>query len=174
MEYIVKINIFPHLPFTLYHLWQIQTGLAMFAWWSLLDAAVALGAVLKYNNNVPDPLVSTITLSIISLCIFTWFILQNLLLTKYMRHTYSVYATLILGLGAMLTSSYRVRDLSVNTAICGVLMLMTTIMSFIHLISACVYTRKSQKPLAVEPHLKFDGCETVCQLEGNIKHKLQK
>lgn len=45
--------------------------------------------------------------------------LQNFLLAKYMRHTFSVYATLILGLGAMFTSSYRVHDFSVNTAICG-------------------------------------------------------
>ncbi|KAM9713326.1 uncharacterized protein ACNS7B_023555 [Menidia menidia] len=151
-----------------------QNGLAMFAWWSLLDAAVGLGIVLKYNNNVPDPLISTITLSIIFLCIFVWFTLQSLLLTKYMSHTYSVYAILILGLGAMLTNSYRVSDLSVNTAICGILMLLTTIMSLTHTISACMYTGESSKPLAVGPYVTFDGCDTVCQLEGNIKHKPQK
>lgn len=56
----------------LYHLWQTQNGLAVFAWWSLLNAVVGLGIVLKYKAGVPDPLVSTIVLAIVSLCIVIW------------------------------------------------------------------------------------------------------
>ncbi|XP_044032775.1 uncharacterized protein LOC122866760 [Siniperca chuatsi] len=150
-----------------------QNGLAVFAWWSLFNAVVGLGIVLKYKAGVPDPLVSTIVLTIVSSFTIIWFILQSFLLNKYLRYTFSVYAILILGLGAMFTRSYRVHDLAANTVYCGFLMLLMTIMSLIHLISACLHTDKSSKPLAMEPYLTFGGCETVCQPEGNIKHKPQ-
>ncbi|KAM6900555.1 uncharacterized protein FYW49_017070 [Xenentodon cancila] len=150
-----------------------QNGLAAFAWWSLFDALVGLGITLKYINGVPDPLASTIVLSIITICIIIWFSLQSFLLAKYMRHTFSVFPTLILGLGAMFTCSYRVHDFSVNTAVCGVLMILVTILSFIHLISACVCTERPSTSLVVEPYLKFNICETVCRPEGNVKNKLQ-
>ena len=128
------------------------------------------------------------------------FSLQSFLLAKYMRHTFSVYATLILGLGAMFTSSYRIQDFSVNTAICGkmptsaatskdlfrfycrhslwfvllagVLMILVTIVSFIHLITACLHPPRPITPVA-EPWVKFNGCETVCQPDGGMKNKLQ-
>ncbi|XP_038585367.1 uncharacterized protein LOC119910704 [Micropterus salmoides] len=151
-----------------------QNGLALFAWWSLLNAVVGVGIVLKYKAGVPDPLVSTIVLTTISSCTIIWFILQSSLLAKYMRYTFSVYAVLILGLGAMFTRSYRIHDLAANTVYCGSLMLLMTIMSLSHLISLCLHTEKSSKPLAMEPDLTFGVCETVCQPEGNIKHKLQK
>ncbi|KAM4543987.1 uncharacterized protein V3H82_021784 [Fundulus diaphanus] len=154
------------IPWTRY---LTQNGLAVFSWWSLLHSVVGLGILLKYYAGVQDPVASGIVLCILSLCIMTWFILQYFFLTKYMRHTFSIYPILIQGLAAMFTSSYRVQNFSVNTAVCGVLMLLITIMSFIHLISACL--EKSRTPAAAE--LRSEGCETVYQPEGNIKHKLQ-
>ncbi|XP_054479273.1 uncharacterized protein LOC129111009 [Anoplopoma fimbria] len=134
-----------------------QNGLAVFAWWSLLNALVGLGIVLKYKASVPDPLMSTIVLTIVSSCTVIWFILQSCLLAKYLRYTFSVYAILVLGLGAMFTRSYRFHDLGANTVYCGFLMLLMTIMSLIHLISACFHTDKS----STEPYVRFKGCETV-------------
>ncbi|XP_049913253.1 uncharacterized protein LOC126398094 [Epinephelus moara] len=138
-----------------------QNGLAVFAWWSLLNAVVGLGIVLKYKIDVPDPLISTVVLTIISLCAINWFILQIFLLAKYTRYTFSVYAMLILGLGAMFTRSYRVHDLATNTVYCGFLMLLMTVMNLIHLISACLHTDKSSKPVAMEPSVTFEDCEKV-------------
>ncbi|XP_013868744.1 uncharacterized protein LOC106520953 [Austrofundulus limnaeus] len=146
-----------------------QNGLAMFAWWSLLHAVVDLGVVLKYYTAMTDPLISTVVLSIIFICVITWFSLQSVFCAKYMRHTFTVHAVLILGLGSMFTSSYRVQNFSVNTAICGIVMILVTIMSFIHLIQACV--EKTHTPLAVEPNGNLGNCVTVCDLEGNIKPK---
>ncbi|XP_047424417.1 uncharacterized protein LOC124995787 [Mugil cephalus] len=146
-----------------------QNGLALFAWWSLLNALVGLGVVLKHKAGVPDPLVSTIVLTIVSLCIITWFVLQTFLLTKYMCHTFTVYAVVVMSLGSMFTRSYHIRDLAANTVYCGFIMLMTTIMSLIHLVTVCLCTDESSKPLVMEP-LKFDDCVTVCQLEGSVKN----
>ncbi|XP_029314010.1 uncharacterized protein LOC115025709 [Cottoperca gobio] len=89
-----------------------QNGLAVFAWWSLLNAMLGFGVLLKYDAGMPDPLVSTVVLTIVSLFTIIWFILQSFLLTKYMRYTLSVYTILILGLGAMFTRSYRFNDLA--------------------------------------------------------------
>ncbi|KAM6971662.1 uncharacterized protein LKV04_017222 [Tautogolabrus adspersus] len=151
-----------------------QNGLAVFAWWSLLNAVEGLGILFKYKAGVSDPLISTVVLTIVFLCAITWFILQSFLLTKYLRYTFSVYAILILGLGAMFTRSYRVHDLAANTVYCGLLMLLMTILSLIHLISECLHTGESTKPIAaaVEPHVTF--VEMAWQPEGNMKHQLQK
>lgn len=138
-----------------------QNGLTVFAWWTLLNAVVGLGVVLKYKAGVPDPQISTIVLTIVFLFIIIWFILQIFLLTKYMRYTFSAYAILVLGLGAMFTRSYRIHDLAANTVYCGFLMLLITIMSLIHLISACLYADQSDKPVATEPNGTFEDFETV-------------
>ncbi|XP_031705717.1 uncharacterized protein LOC116384858 [Anarrhichthys ocellatus] len=154
-----------------------QNGLAVFAWWSLLNAVVGLGIVLKYKACVPDPLMSTIVLTIVSLCAIIWFILQSCPLAKYMRYTFSVYAILILGLGAMFTRSYRFHDLAPNTAYCGFLMLLMTIMSLIHLISVCLHKDKSSKPGDTEPYVAFKDCETVWHTDlrtDNAKNDLCK
>ncbi|XP_053269049.1 uncharacterized protein LOC128426209 [Pleuronectes platessa] len=150
-----------------------QNGLAVFAWWSLVDAVVGLGIVFKYNVHLPDPMVSTAVLTVISVCTITWFLLESFVLTKYLRHTFSVYPLLILSLGAMFTRSYRIHDLSANTIYCGFLMLLMTILSLIHLISSCLYEDKSRKPPASETWEKSEACVTVCKPVGpTMKHKV--
>ncbi|KAM8823657.1 uncharacterized protein AB9W97_005456 [Spinachia spinachia] len=134
----------------------IQNGLAAFAWWSLLSAVLGLGVALKYKACVPDPLTSTVVLTAVSSCSIIWFILQSCLLAKYMRHVFSVYAILILGLGAMFTRSYRFQDLAANTVYCGFLMLLMTVMNTIHTVSLCLHADESNKPAATSK-----GCETV-------------
>ncbi|XP_037311118.2 uncharacterized protein LOC119198266 [Pungitius pungitius] len=128
-----------------------QNGLAAFAWWSLLNAALGLGIALKYEARVPDPLSSTAVLTAVSSCTVMWFVLQSCLLAKHMRYVFSVYAILILGLGAMFTRSYRVHDLAANTVYCGFLMLLMTIMNSIHSISTCLRADQSNKPVGAEP-----------------------
>ncbi|XP_068566016.1 uncharacterized protein [Cebidichthys violaceus] len=141
-----------------------QNGLAVFAWWSLLNAVVGHGIVLKYKACVPDPLMSTVVLTTVSFCTIIWFILQSCLFAKYMHHTFSVYAILILGLAAMFTRSYRFHDLAENTVYCGFLMLLMTIMSLIHLISACLRKEKSSKPETVwHTDLRTDNAEPPLQ-----------
>ncbi|CAJ1082043.1 uncharacterized protein LOC121527473 [Xyrichtys novacula] len=147
----------------------IQNGLAAFAWWSLLNYLVGLGIVFKYSAGMPDPLISTAVLTLVSLCTVTWFLLQSCLLKKYLCYTFSVYPMLILGLGAMFTRSYRIHDLGANTVFCGLLMILMTILSITHLISECLRQDNSS---TVEPNVTF--VETVWQPEGNMKNKLPK
>lgn len=113
------------------------------------------------------------------------FILQRFLLKKHLRHTFSVYPILVLALGAMFTESYQALHISPNTAFCGrirsgsmrpksspltfpvsppgFLMLLVTIMSCFHLISECLHVEEPSKPLAPEPSMRIEHCQTVYQ-----------
>lgn len=50
-------------------------------------------------------------------------------------------------------------------------MLLITIMSIFHLVSDCLHKDNSNKPPAIEAHMRFEILETVCQPAGNIQHK---
>ncbi|XP_078147660.1 uncharacterized protein LOC144543507 [Centroberyx gerrardi] len=49
-----------------------QNGLALFAWWALLEAVVCFGIVLKYKAGLQDPAVSTAVLTVIFFFMLTW------------------------------------------------------------------------------------------------------
>lgn len=51
---------------------QTQNGLAAFVWWTLINALLGLGVILKYRNGAPDPLVSTAVLVLVTICIIIW------------------------------------------------------------------------------------------------------
>lgn len=51
---------------------QTQNGLAAFVWWTLINALLGLGVIFKYRNGVPDPLVSTAVLVLITISIIIW------------------------------------------------------------------------------------------------------
>lgn len=104
-----------------------------------------------------------------------------------------------MGLGAMFTKSYSFHNLAANTVFCGkmspeciytwkftvglfvfsqcplfslgFLMLLITIMSIFHLVSDCLHKDNSNKPSAIEAHMRFEILETVCQPAGSIQHK---
>lgn len=51
---------------------QTQNGLALFAWWVLLEFVVDFGFALTYTGAVKDPLASSIVLAIIVSCAVAW------------------------------------------------------------------------------------------------------
>ncbi|KAJ0059793.1 hypothetical protein NL108_012923 [Boleophthalmus pectinirostris] len=144
----------------------VQSGLALSAWWSLQIAAVNFGVVLKYKAGVQDPLSSTLVLTTLLLTTITWFILQTMLYLKYMRHTFTVYPILILGLGAMFTTCFQVSNVTANTLYCGLLMILITIMCTIHFIAACLYRDFPPSPDTVQHDLTLENCAVVCQPEA--------
>ncbi|XP_029482657.1 uncharacterized protein LOC115105144 [Oncorhynchus nerka] len=143
-----------------------QNGLAVFGWWTLLEALVSLGVVLRYQAGLPDPLVSSMVLTLLLLGMLIWFVFESFIFSKYIRYTFTVYPVLIVGLGAMFTRSYRVHDLAPNTVYCGFLMLAATILNCIRLIAACFYPDDTSSYLTKEPNRKPDFCKTVCQPMG--------
>ena len=47
------------------------------------------------------------------------FYLERLVLPTHLCYTFTMYPTLILGLGAMFTASYQFQAMGVNTLLCG-------------------------------------------------------
>ena len=41
------------------------------------------------------------------------------MLSKHLSYTFTIYPTLILGLGAMFTASYQFQAMAANTILCG-------------------------------------------------------
>ncbi|XP_056155784.1 uncharacterized protein LOC130130078 [Lampris incognitus] len=149
-----------------------QNGLALFATWTLLEANITLGIVFKYRAGLQDPMASSVVLTVLLLCMIIWFVYERFLFINHIRYTFCVYPTLILGLGAMFTRSYRVNDLSTNTIFCGSLMLLATLLSCVHLSSLCCFI---QKPPTFrgqqEPCVRCEACETVCRPESMMDTK---
>ncbi|KAK7881774.1 hypothetical protein WMY93_030183 [Mugilogobius chulae] len=150
-----------------------QSGLALFAWWTLQIAAVNFGIVLKYKAGVQDPVASTIVLTTILLSAVIWFFLQSVVYLKYMRYTFTVYPILILGLGAMFTRSFQVSNISTNTVYCGFMMLLITILCSMHLIAACMFKSSIHKP-QLQPGLTLENCAVIYQPEGKGNMKIHK
>ncbi|CAB1340706.1 unnamed protein product, partial [Coregonus sp. 'balchen'] len=82
-----------------------QNGLAVFGWWTLLEALVSLGVVLRYQAGLPDPLVSSMVLTLLLLGMLIWFVFESFIFSKYIRYTFTVYPVLIVGLGAMVPNA---------------------------------------------------------------------
>ncbi|KAJ0022864.1 hypothetical protein NQD34_014998 [Periophthalmus magnuspinnatus] len=150
-----------------------QSGLALSSWWTIQIAAVNFGIVLKYKAGVQDPGASTLVLTTVLLATVIWFFLQSVFYLKYMRYTFTVYPILILGLGAMFTTSFQVNNITANTVYCGFLMLLITIMCSVHLILACMYKGSSHKPGPVQPGLTLENCAVVCQHESKGRMQIQ-
>ncbi|XP_042566221.1 uncharacterized protein LOC105889326 isoform X2 [Clupea harengus] len=139
-----------------------QNSLALSAWWTLTNALVNLGVVLKYTIGLQDPLVSSVVLTLLFLAMLLWFILQTFVLVNYIHYTFTVYPILILGLGAMFTRGYQVHDMAPNTIYCGFLMMVATIMNCIMLFSLCCDSRRPSTSTH-KPFPRLKDCPSVCQ-----------
>ncbi|CAL8398680.1 unnamed protein product [Arctogadus glacialis] len=149
-----------------------QNGLAVFCSWSLLEALVVLGQVLCYVGGFPDPMISSIIFLLILLFIKVWIALERLVFPRHLCYTFTTYPTLILGLGAMFTASYKFQAMAANTILCGIIMVLATCFSIASTVYSCFL---DDEPPAHSPALEFDltseGCETVCKVENDkTKH----
>ncbi|KAK1173685.1 hypothetical protein AOXY_G3861 [Acipenser oxyrinchus oxyrinchus] len=150
-------------------LWNVRylvhNGLALYAAWTSIDVLVNFGIVLKYSFGLMDPAVSTAMLSILLVKLIVWFLLENFVLEKYVRYTFTVYPVVILGLAGMFTRNYRFDSITTNTIYCGVLMAIGAAFCVFRLIAICFYddNKPSSSPLdedfgstASLPALKLD------------------
>ncbi|MGH0162880.1 UNVERIFIED_CONTAM: hypothetical protein FKN15_043818 [Acipenser sinensis] len=144
---------------------KVHNGLALYAAWTSVDVLVNFGIVLKYSFGLMDPAVSTAMLSILLVELIVWFLLENFVLEKYVRYTFTVYPVVILGLAGMFTRNYRFDSITTNTIYCGVLMATGAAFCVFRLIAICFYddNKHSSSPLdedfgstASLPALKLD------------------
>ncbi|KAJ8419162.1 hypothetical protein AAFF_G00006610 [Aldrovandia affinis] len=138
----------------------------MFASWTFIEALLNFGVVLKYRAGLQDPIVTTMVLTVLFAGLLLWFIFESFIFQKYILYTFTVNPVVILGLGAMFTSSYRFDDMAPNTIYCGFLMIVTTVLNSIRLIAVCFY--KESKPVFFSQHSfpPKDTCGIVCTFKS--------
>ncbi|XP_030613146.1 uncharacterized protein LOC115799978 [Archocentrus centrarchus] len=90
----------------LHHL-LIQNGIAIYATWTTIASLVNLTIVLTYDASMSHTDAATLALSVLTVVLIMWFILENSILDKYVRFILSIYPTVIWALTGVLTKNYN-------------------------------------------------------------------
>ncbi|XP_018529170.1 uncharacterized protein LOC108881602 [Lates calcarifer] len=90
----------------------IQNGVAIYATWTTIASLVNLTIVLNYNMSQTDA--ATVSLSILTVVLFVWFILENSVLDKHVRLILSIYPVVIWALTGVFMNNYNTADPTFN------------------------------------------------------------
>ena len=80
----------------------VQNGIAFYATWVTIATLLNFNSALVYLAKVEMELCGTIILGILTAEICVYFIVENFICEKYLRYTFSVYATLAVALTGIL------------------------------------------------------------------------
>ncbi|GAA6214988.1 uncharacterized protein LOC108881602 [Lates japonicus] len=94
------------------HCVLIQNGVAIYATWTTIASLVNLTIVLNYNMSQTDA--ATVSLSILTVVLFVWFILENSVLDKHVRLILSIYPVVIWALTGVFMNNYNAADPTFN------------------------------------------------------------
>ncbi|XP_023263652.1 uncharacterized protein LOC111656237 [Seriola lalandi dorsalis] len=76
----------------------IQNGVAIYATWTTIASLVNLAVVLKYNANMSQADAATVSLAVLTVLLFVWFMLENTVLDKHVRFIFTIYPVVIWAL----------------------------------------------------------------------------
>ncbi|XP_012735598.2 uncharacterized protein LOC105938417 [Fundulus heteroclitus] len=88
----------------------IQNGIAIYATWTTIASLVNLTIVLVYDANVSNTDGATISLSILTVAVVAWFVLENFVLDKHVRFILTIYPVVIWALTGVFTENYNAAD----------------------------------------------------------------
>ncbi|XP_004081121.1 uncharacterized protein LOC101165601 [Oryzias latipes] len=89
------------------HRLLIQNGVAIYATWTTIASLINLNIVLAYDSGVSSSDASTTSLSILTVVLVVWFILENSVLDKHVRFILSIYPVVIWALTGVYTKTYN-------------------------------------------------------------------
>lgn len=86
----------------------VQNGIAFYATWCTIATLLNLGIVISYTSDpaIDQSVASTVSLSILTVEILSWFTLDIFFLDKYVRYNFSPYIVLVLALTGVVTKNY--------------------------------------------------------------------
>ncbi|XP_060950211.1 uncharacterized protein LOC133027194 [Limanda limanda] len=88
----------------------IQNGVAIYATWTTIASMINLAVVLNYNANMSQTDASTVSLSVLTVVLFVWFILENSVLDKHVRFILTIYPVVIWALTGVFMENYNAKD----------------------------------------------------------------
>ncbi|XP_071341244.1 uncharacterized protein [Trachinotus anak] len=86
----------------------IQNGIAIYATWTTIASLVNLAVLLKYNANMSQADAATVSLAILTVVLFVWFMLENTLLDKHVRFILTIYPVVIWAVTGVFTKNGEV------------------------------------------------------------------
>ncbi|XP_060070070.1 uncharacterized protein LOC132550078 [Ylistrum balloti] len=87
----------------------VQNGMAFFGAWVTIATLLNAAMVMTYRGNLTNEDACTTALGILSCIIVTWFLLDNTILDRYVRYTFSPYITLTIGLSGAVAKNYDIQ-----------------------------------------------------------------
>ncbi|XP_072235019.1 uncharacterized protein [Leuresthes tenuis] len=100
----------------------IQNGIAIYATWTTIASHVNLAIVLDYNANMTSTDAGTVSLSILTVVLLVWFLLENSILDKHVRFILSIYPFVIWALTGVYTKNYNTAAPTRNNVFIAVLL----------------------------------------------------
>ncbi|XP_029979776.1 uncharacterized protein LOC115411700 [Sphaeramia orbicularis] len=83
----------------------IQNGIAIYATWTTIASLLNLNIVLTTNAKMSQTDASTVALTILTLVLFVWFILENSAFEKHVRYIQTIYFVVIWALTGVFTKN---------------------------------------------------------------------
>ncbi|XP_041817862.1 uncharacterized protein LOC121624274 [Chelmon rostratus] len=84
----------------------VQNGVAIYATWTTIATLLNLTIVLTTDASMSQTDAATIALSVLTVVLFVWFILENSVLDKHVRYILSIYPVVIWALIGVFTKNY--------------------------------------------------------------------
>nr|XP_019942851.1 PREDICTED: uncharacterized protein LOC109629548 [Paralichthys olivaceus] len=123
----------------------IQNGVATYATWTTIASLVNLAVVLDYNANMSQTDASTVSLSVLTVVLFVWFVLENLVLDKHVRYILIIYPVVIWALTGNLDKNYDDVSPGLNGIFIAVLLAVASVMFVVRIV--LVVWRHIKQPL---------------------------
>lgn len=113
----------------------VQNGIAFYATWISIASLLNLNIVMISKANIESNLAGTITLGIAALGILLWFMLDSIILDKYVRYTFSPYIVLTIAFTGITVKNFNMSLYPRNSILTGVLLGLSSITLFCKIIT---------------------------------------
>ncbi|XP_077982438.1 uncharacterized protein LOC144437385 [Glandiceps talaboti] len=171
--FIVHKNLWKHLSPMMRHqkldVWCIRilvhNGIAIYATWCTVATLLNTGVVLVYWYDLTQETAGLICLSILSLEVVVWFLLETFVLDKWVRYTLTVWAVIIWALAGILDLNW---DTSNATCIFSIVLIVVASCIFIFRIILFTW-RVCKRPLM---SMKTSPGSDVEMVEASSKQQL--
>uniref|UniRef100_UPI0037E8AA0B uncharacterized protein n=1 Tax=Semicossyphus pulcher TaxID=241346 RepID=UPI0037E8AA0B len=123
----------------------VQNGVMVYTTWTTIATLINLAIVLTYNVGMSPEDAATISYSVLAFVLLVWFILENVVLDKYVRYILIVYPVVIWALCGNLDKNYDAKAPSRNGIFIVVLLALACVLFAIRIV--LVIWRHLNQPL---------------------------
>lgn len=126
---------------------MVQNGLAVYTAWTTLATLINLTIVMDYNGQLSKLDAGTVSLSILTVEVLVWFVLENFVLDKHVRYILTIYPVVIVALTGNMTKNFDFAAPNRNGIFIAVLLALACVLFATRII--LVVWRHIKKPLYI-------------------------